>query len=232
MIQQIAGMQTALLERVIKFRHLLLDGNNGLVHGLKDTVFHHQCARITRLPQFVLFRLVTNAQDRTLKDVLRVAGCNVTGRMDAPEGGEDIPDGGRRVQHVGLGLRQCTGVCNALRQSQCDILADLCHDLGRRMGVEGRFAGIDYGVCNLFGSICCVFLAFELAFCHAFACIFANACEQLVKSGRHGIAILQFIQNICERQYKSLGRSTFVLSAPVFRIKRIVVSSPCCKLCP
>ena len=174
MIQQIAGMQTALLERVIKFRHLLLDGNNGLVHGLKDTVFHHQCARITRLPQLVLFRLVANAQDRTLKDVLRVAGCNVTGRMDAPEGGEDIPDGGRRVQHVGLGLRQCTGVCNALCQSQRDILADLRHDLGRRMGVEGRFAGINYGVCNLFGSVRRIFLAFELAFCHAFACIFAT----------------------------------------------------------
>ena len=225
-------MQTALLERVIKFRHLLLDGNNGLVHGLKDTVFHHQCTRITRLSQFVLFRLVTNAQDRTLKDVLRVAGSNVTGRMDAPEGGEDIPDGGRRVQHVGLGLRQCTGVCNALCQSQRDILADLSHDLGRRIGVEGRFAGIDYSVCNLFGSVRRVFLAFELAFCHAFACIFANACKRLVNAGCKRIAVFQFIQNICERQYKSLGRNTFVLSAPVFRIKRIVISSPCCKLCP
>ena len=216
----------------IESGHLSLHKSRGLIQSLSHAFFDSRCRIVRTVPQLVLFRLVANAQDRTLKDVLRVAGCNVTGRMDAPEGGEDIPDGGRRVQHVGLGLRQCTGVCNALCQSQRDILADLRHDLGRRMGVEGSFAGINYGVCNLFGSVRRVFLAFELAFCHAFACIFANACEQLVKSGRHGIAILQFIQNICERQYKSLGRNTFVLSAPVFWIKRIVVSSPCCKLCP
>ena len=136
------------------------------------------------------------------------------------------------MQHVGLGLRQSTGVCNALRQTQRDILADLRHDLGRRIGIKGRFAGIDHSIRNFFGSICGIFLAFELALCHALTCIFANTCERLVNTGGKRIAVLQLVQNISKRQYKSLGRNTFILSAPVFRVKRIVVSSPCCELCP
>ena len=146
--------------------------------------------------------------------------------MDTPECRKYASDGRSHVQHVRLGLCQCTRVGNAFRQSHGHIPAKFYHHPGGRTRIEGRFAGIDYGVCNLFGSVRRVFLAFELAFCHAFACIFANACEQLVKSCRHGIAIFQLVQNICERQNKSLGRNTFILSAPVFRVERVVAPCP------
>ena len=134
------------------------------------------------------------------------------------------------MQHVGLGLRQCTGVCNALCQSQRDILADLRHDLGRRMGVEGRFAGINYGVCNLFGSVRRIFLAFELAFCHALTCVFANGCKQ--------IAVFQFIQDIGKGLPEAflndlcICRNFVARSAPIGRIKRVMFSAPALEFTP
>ena len=238
LINGVAQMERIHLHGVVQPNHAVLYGNGRLIQSSGHTVFYCKGRTVSTVPQLVLFRLVANAQDRTLKDVLRVAGCNVTGRMDAPEGGEDIPDGGRRVQHVGLGLCQCTGVCNALCQSQRDILADLRHDLGRRMGVEGRFAGIDYSVCNLFGSVCRVFLAFELTFCHAFACIFTNACKRLVNTGCKRIAVFQFIQDIGKGLPEAFLNDLCICgnfvarSAPIGRIKRVMLGAPALEFTP
>ena len=150
LINGVAQMERIHLHGVVQPNHAVLYGNGRLIQSGGHTVFYRKGRIVSAVPQLVLFRLVANAQDRTLKDVLRVAGCNVTGRMDAPEGGEDIPDGGRRVQHVGFGLRQCTGVCNAQCQTLCDITADLFHYKGRRMSFDSILRCLDSRLCYFF----------------------------------------------------------------------------------
>ena len=136
-------MERIHLHGVVQPNHAVLHGNGRLIQSSGHTVFYRKGRIVRTVPQLVLFRLVANTQDRTLKDVLRVAGCNVTGRVDAPEGGEDIPDGCGSAVHGRFCLRQNTLVLQAFHNAQHDIFAVLGHHLGRRRNAKERFERIN-----------------------------------------------------------------------------------------
>ena len=131
LINGVAQMERLALVGRIESGHLSLHKSRGLIQSLSHAFFDSRCRIVRTVPQLVLFRLVANAQDRALKDVLRIAGCNVTGRMDAPEGGEDIPDGGGSAVHGRFCPLQNALVLQAFHNAQHDIFAVLGHHLGR-----------------------------------------------------------------------------------------------------
>ena len=139
LINGIAQVERIHLHGVVQPNHAVLYGNGRLIQSGGHTVFYRKGRIVSAVPQLVLFRLVANAQDRTLKDVLRIAGCNVAGRMDAPEGGEDVPDGSGSAMHGSLCLRQNALILQAFHHAQHDIFAVLSHHLGRRCNAEEQF---------------------------------------------------------------------------------------------